>query len=115
MSLLDPELLAAAAALVLSYGAIIWRAGWRWVLMIGVLGGLAVGLLMLWSSDLNGQTLLGGLLQAVLALMVVIGLVCGAIVQGIDALRPNGGSFAFRAWGLAVPLVAITVFLVATA
>jgi hypothetical protein len=118
VSLLNPDLLLLAAALVclmLSYAAIVWRPGWRWTLGVGTLGGLVAWLLMLLSFEMNRQSFLGGLGADLLARTILISVVFGGILQAIDALRPNGGSFAFRAWGLLVLIIALTAYLVAVA
>ena len=116
MSWLNPDTPLAAAALicvVLSYTAIIWRPGWRWTLGIGFLGGLVAWLLMLFSFEMDRRSFLGGLGYLAMARSMEIGLVFGAVVQAIDALRPNGGRFAFRAWGLLVLFIALTAYVVA--
>lgn len=105
------EILPLALVLAVAYLATVWRQGWRWVLGSAALGAGLAWLLMQWADARNSQLWLGGLLQAIAALMIVVGVLSGAVVQGIDALRPRGGSFAFRAWGLALVMGAMTVFL----
>jgi hypothetical protein len=106
------EILPLALVLAAAYLATVWRQGWRWVLGMAALGAVVAWLLMQWADARNGQVMLGGLLQVIAALMVGVGVVTGAVVQGIDALRPNGGSVAFRAWGLAVVIGAMSAFVV---
>jgi hypothetical protein len=108
------EILPLALVLAVAYIATVWRKGWRWVLGMAALGAVVAWLLMQWADARNGQVMLGGLLQAIAALMVGVGVVSGAVAQGIDALRPGGGSFAFRAWGLAVVIGAMTIFVMIT-
>lgn len=114
MNAVVTELLPPLGALAASYFAVIWRSGWRW--MVGVAaGGAFVGwLLMQWSFQLNGRSWLGGLIPAISAFAIGVGVVSGAVVQVIDALRPNGGSLTFRAWGFAVVIGGIATFLMAT-
>jgi hypothetical protein len=115
LNTLISEILPPFVALVASYFAVVWRQGWRWVLGTGAVGAVAAWLLMQWSDALNAQIWLGGLIVAIMALMVGVGILSGAVAQLIDALRPQGGSLAFRLWGLAVVVGGLTVFLLATA
>jgi hypothetical protein len=108
------EILPLALVLTVAYLATVWRQGWRWVAGVAALGAVVAWLLMQWSFQQNGRIWLGGLLHALAALMIGVGVVTGAVAQGIDALRPGAGSFAFRAWGLAVVIGVLTVFLMTT-
>lgn len=108
------EFLPPVGALVASYLAAVWRSGWRWVLGTATVAAGVAWLLMQWSFQLDGRSWLGGLIPAVSAFAVGVGVVSGAVVQVIDALRPNGGSLTFRGWGLAVVIGAIATFLMVT-
>lgn len=108
------ELAPLVGSLVASYFAVVWRQGWRWVLGMAALGAIVAWLLLQWSYQLNGRSWLGGLIPALSAMAIGVGVVSGAVVHVIDALRPNGGSLTFRAWGFAVVILGIATFLMVT-
>lgn len=114
MNAFTAELLPPLGALVASYFTVIWRSGWRWVLGVAAVGAVVGWLLMQWSFHLNGLSWLGGLVPAISAMAIGVGVASGAVVQVIDALRPDGRSLTFRGWGFAVVIGGIATFLIAT-
>ena len=107
----DPFTVAMVAVSAVTYALIVLRQGWRWWLGCAACVVVLAAILWIWAVRLNAQSFFGGIVHAATAMMLVVGLGFGSVVQAIGHLRPIGRTVAFRGWGLVATVAAITAFI----